>query len=46
MAPELGLVPRKTMIRSLEFSAPISYSSEKEEGLEMELMSDCGVWCG
>ena len=31
----------QAMIRSLEFSAPISYSSEKGEGLEMELMSDC-----
>ena len=31
----------QAMIRSLEFSAPMSYSSEKGEGLEMELMSDC-----
>ena len=35
------LPQRQAMIRSLEFLAPISYSSEKGEGLEMELMSDC-----
>ena len=31
----------QAMIRSLEFSAPMSYSSGKGEGLKMELMSDC-----